>query len=235
MPAVNWAVVPISMAVAAPRPVPVILTSLPPPAAPLVGRDGGDGRRGGTVPAGALEDVAGLASPEDADRVVPDWTRAGVTLPELTTPFTVIVPLVNGLVLFVHEICCPLGAPQAQPGPNALDRQQPGRQSLGQVTGWFSAAPEELAATVVGDRAARRQRCRRVAGLRDGQLRDRVEGADHRVIDLMEVSHRAGGRHPAEHQLLGYPAGVDPARRVKPGRDHRQRADQALGRAALSG
>jgi hypothetical protein len=48
----------------------------------------------GTVPAGALDEVAGLASLEDAITVVLDWTSAGVTLLDVTTPFTVIVPLV---------------------------------------------------------------------------------------------------------------------------------------------
>ena len=113
----NWAVVPISMAVAAPRPVPVIFTSLLPPAAPLVGVMAVTVGAAGTVPAVALDDTAGLASLLDAVAVLPACTRAGVRLLEVTTPLTVIVPLVNGLVLFVHDICCPLGAPQTQPVP----------------------------------------------------------------------------------------------------------------------
>ncbi len=71
-----------------------------------------------------------------------------MTLLEVTTPLTVIVPLVNGLVLFVHEICCRLGAPHTHPGPEAPTGRTPlGRVSV-TVTGGFSAAPEELAATV---------------------------------------------------------------------------------------
>src|ERR1700722_10540782 len=102
VPAANSAAVPISMAVAVPRPVPVILTSLAPPAAPLVGLMAVMAGAAGTVPAGALEDVAGLPSDEDATAPVPDWTSAWVTLLEATTPLTVIVPLVNGLLLLVH-------------------------------------------------------------------------------------------------------------------------------------
>ena len=93
------------------------VTSLPPPAAPLVGVMLVTLGAAGTVPAGALDEVAGLASPDDATAVVLDWIRAGVTLLEVTTPFTVIVPLVNGLVLLVHDICCPDGAPHTQPVP----------------------------------------------------------------------------------------------------------------------
>src|ERR1700727_571980 len=81
VPAVNSAAVPISTAVAPPRFVPVIVTSLLPPAAPLGGVMAVTTGVAGTRPAGALEDVAGLASPEDATAVVPDWIRAGVTLP----------------------------------------------------------------------------------------------------------------------------------------------------------
>ena len=77
-----------------------------------------------------------------------DWTTAGVTLLEVTTPFTVIVPLVNGLVLFVHEIDCPLGAAHTQPGPEAPTGSTPAGRVSVTVTGWFSAAPDELAATV---------------------------------------------------------------------------------------
>jgi hypothetical protein len=101
----------------------------------------------GTVPAGALDDIPGLASLEDATALVLPWTRAGVTLLEFTTPFTVMVPLVNGLVLFVHDICCPDGAPHTHPVPKAPTGTTPlGRVSV-TVTGKFSATPEELAAT----------------------------------------------------------------------------------------
>ena len=159
VPAANSAVVPISMAVAPPRLVPVTVTSLPPPAAPLVGLILVTLGAAGTVPAGALDDVAGLASEEDATALVLDWTRAGVTLGEFTTPFTVIVPAVNGLVLLVHDICCPDGAAHTHPVPEASTGRTPlGRVSV-TVTGEFSAAPEELAATLYvtglpGDRDA---------------------------------------------------------------------------------
>src|ERR1700721_552660 len=83
------------------------------------------GKRAGAVPAGALDDVAGLASPEDATAVVLLWIRAGVTVLELTTPFTVTVPLVNGLVLFVHDTLCPLGAPHTHPTPDAPTGRTP--------------------------------------------------------------------------------------------------------------
>src|ERR1700735_1014429 len=139
VPAANSAVVPISMAVAPPRLVPVTLTSLPPPAGPLIGVTARTSGAAGTVPAGALDDVAGLASLDDATALVALWIRAGVTLPEFTTAFTVIVPLVNGLVLLVHEICCPLGAPHTHPGPAAAAGTTPlGRVSV-TVTGKFSA------------------------------------------------------------------------------------------------
>src|ERR1700729_412582 len=72
VPAANSAAVPISMAVAAPRPVPGILTSFAPPAGPLVGLMAVTVGAAGTVPAGALEDVAGLASAEDATALVLD-------------------------------------------------------------------------------------------------------------------------------------------------------------------
>ncbi len=49
---------PISLAVAAPRPVPVILTSLAPQAAPLVGLIAVIVSAVGMVPAGALDEVA---------------------------------------------------------------------------------------------------------------------------------------------------------------------------------
>ena len=41
------------------------------------------------MPAGALDDIAGLASLEDATASRLDWIRAGVTPLEFTTPFTV--------------------------------------------------------------------------------------------------------------------------------------------------
>ena len=112
----------------------------------------------GTVPAVALDDVAGLASLLDAVALVlPACTSAGVTLLEVTTPLTVIVPLVNGLVLLVHDICCPLGAAADPAGPEAPTGSTPAGRVSVSVTGWFSAAPEELAATRVRDRAARRR------------------------------------------------------------------------------
>jgi hypothetical protein len=102
----------------------------------------------GTVPAGALDDVAGLASLLDATALVLDWTTAGVTLLEITTPFTVIVPLVNGLVLSVHDMDCPDGAAHTHPVPEAPTGRTPAGSVSVTVTGWFSAAPEELAATL---------------------------------------------------------------------------------------
>jgi hypothetical protein len=101
----------------------------------------------GTVPAGALDDVPGLPSLEDATTLVALWIRAGVTVAELTTAFTVIVPAVNGVVLFVHDICCPLGAPHTHPGPEAPTGTTPAGSVSVTVTGKFSAAPDELAAT----------------------------------------------------------------------------------------
>jgi hypothetical protein len=102
----------------------------------------------GSVPAGALVAVAGPASAEDAVTLLLLWTTAGVRLLEVTTAFTVIVPLVNGLVLAVHEICCPLGAPHTHPVPEAPTGSAPLGTVSVTVTGEFSAAPEELAATV---------------------------------------------------------------------------------------
>ena len=127
VPAANSAAVPISMAVAPLRLVPVTVTSLPPPAAPLVGLTPVTTGAAGTVPAGALDDVAGLASAEDATALVLDWIRAGVTLLEVTTPFTVIVPVVNGLVLLVHDICCPRRRPAHPSRARGADRQDAGR------------------------------------------------------------------------------------------------------------
>jgi hypothetical protein len=100
------------------------------------------------VPAGALDEVAGLASAEDATAVVLDWTRDWVTLLELTTPFTVMVPVENGLVLLVHEICWPDGAPQTHPVPDAPTGFTPAGNVWVTVTGEFSVAPEELATTL---------------------------------------------------------------------------------------
>ena len=147
VPAANSAAVPISMAVAPLRLVPLTVTSSPPPAGPLVGLMLVTAGADGTVPAGALDDVAGLASAEDAIAVVLDWIMAGVTLPDLTTPFTVMVPLVNGLVVLVHEICCPLGAAHVHPVPDAPTGSTPAGSVSVTVTGEFSVAPEELAAT----------------------------------------------------------------------------------------
>jgi hypothetical protein len=148
VPEVNWAAVPISMAVAPPRLDPVTFTSLLPPAGPLAGETavttGGDG----SVPAGALDEVAGLASPEEATADVLDWTIAGVTLLEVTTAFTVIVPLENGLVLLVQEICWPTGAAHTQPGPDAPTGTTPAGSVCVTVTGRVSVAPDELAVIV---------------------------------------------------------------------------------------
>src|SRR5580658_905540 len=148
VPAANSAAVPTSMAVAPPRFNPVTVTSMSPAAGPLVGVTVRTTGAAGTTPAGAVDDMAGLASPEDATTVVLDWMSAEVTLPEFTTAFTVIVPLVNGLVLLVHEICCPAGAPHTQPGPEAPAGSTPAGRVSVTVTGKFSAAPEELAVTV---------------------------------------------------------------------------------------
>jgi hypothetical protein len=102
----------------------------------------------GTVPAAALDDTAGLASPLDAVAVLPACTRADVRLLAVTTPLTQIAPLVNGLVLFVHDICCPLGTPQTQPVPEAPTGSTPAGMVSVSVTGWFSVAPEELTSTL---------------------------------------------------------------------------------------
>ena len=75
MPAVNSAAVPISMAVAPLRLVPLTVTSLPPPAAPLVGLMLVTFGAAGTVPAGALDDIAGLASLRTRPRWC--WTGSG--------------------------------------------------------------------------------------------------------------------------------------------------------------
>src|SRR5450755_790951 len=56
VPAVNCAAVPTSMAVAPPRLVPLTVTSLFPPAAPLDGDTPVTAGADGTVPAGALDD-----------------------------------------------------------------------------------------------------------------------------------------------------------------------------------
>jgi len=65
----------------------------------------------------------------------------------VTTPLTVIVPLVNGLVLLVHEICWPLRAPQTHPVPEAPAGSTPAGRVSVIVAGWFSVPPEELAVT----------------------------------------------------------------------------------------
>jgi hypothetical protein len=148
VPAANWAAVPISMAVAPARLVPVTVTLLPPPEAPLVGLRLVTVGAAGTVPAGALDEVAGLASDEDATAVVLDCTTAWVTLLDVTTPFTVIVPLMNGLILLVHDIDCPEGAAHTHPVPKAPTGRTPAGSVSVAVTGEFSAAPEELAATL---------------------------------------------------------------------------------------
>jgi hypothetical protein len=100
----------------------------------------------GSVSSGALDDVPGSPSSEDASAVADSITVA-VMLPDVTIPFTVTVPPVNGLVLSVHEICCPLGAPHTHPGPDAPTGTTPlGRVSV-TVTGESSVGPDEDAAT----------------------------------------------------------------------------------------
>jgi hypothetical protein len=125
--------------------VPVITTSLLPPAGPLVGEMAVTTGADGSVPAGADVDVAGLASLDDATVVVLLAMMDGVTLEEVTTPFTVTVPLVNGVPLLVQEICWPLGAAHTQPVPDALTGRTPAGKVTVTVTGWFSAGPLELA------------------------------------------------------------------------------------------
>jgi hypothetical protein len=144
VPAANSAAVPISMAVAPPRLVPLTVTSLPAPGSAVGRGHTGDGRRRRHRPRRGAGRRPGSASLEDATAVVLDWIIAGVTLPDVTTPFTVIVPLVNGLVLSVHEICCPLGAPHTHPGPDAPTGTTPLGSVSVTVTGEFSAAPDEL-------------------------------------------------------------------------------------------
>src|SRR5580658_3914260 len=70
VPAANSAVVPISMAVAPPRLRPVTFTSMSPAAGPLIGVTARTTGAAGSTPAGALDDMAGLASPEDATTLV---------------------------------------------------------------------------------------------------------------------------------------------------------------------
>jgi hypothetical protein len=118
-----------------------------PPAGPLDGDTPVTSGAAGTVPATALDEVPGSASLEDATAVVLDSIIAVVMLPDVTTPFTVIVPPVNGLVLSVHEICCPLGAPHTHPGPEAPTGTTPLGMVSVTVTGESSAAPDEDAAT----------------------------------------------------------------------------------------
>ncbi len=104
VPAANSAAVPISIAVAPPRFVPVTV-------------------------------------------VLDDWMMAGVMLPDVTTPFTVIEPLVNVPAVLVHEICCPIGEPHTHPVPSALTGTTPAGSVSVTVTGTVSAAPDELAVT----------------------------------------------------------------------------------------
>src|ERR1700730_19294697 len=65
VPAANSAAVPISMAVAPLRLVPVTVTSMSPAAGPLIGVTRTTTGAAGTVPAGALDDGAGAASAGD--------------------------------------------------------------------------------------------------------------------------------------------------------------------------
>jgi hypothetical protein len=99
--------------------VPVTVTSLPPPAAPFVGLTELTVGARGNVPPGADVLVAGLPSAEDTSAVVEVWISDWVTLVEVTTAFTVNDPLVNGLVVLVHEIDCPTGTAHVQPVPEA--------------------------------------------------------------------------------------------------------------------
>ena len=131
MPAANSAAVPISMAVAPLRLPPWTVTSPPPPAAPLAGVTLVTLGAAGSGPAGALVDMAGLASAEEATALLLDWTRAGVTLPEFTTPFTVTVPLVNGLLLCGARNLLPGRGPAHPSGARGADGQDAGRKSLG--------------------------------------------------------------------------------------------------------
>jgi hypothetical protein len=148
VPALNWAEVPISIAVVLVRFVPVSVALLPPPAAPLVGLIAVSVGADGSVPAGAVLADAGLASLEETEAVLPFCTVDWVTLLPVTTPFTVIEPLVNGLVVLVQEMVWPLGAPQVQPVPKALTGSTPDGSVSVIVTGWFSVAPLWVAVTV---------------------------------------------------------------------------------------
>ncbi len=148
VPAANSAAVPISMAVAPLSPVPVILTSPPPPAAPLAGLMLVTVGRAGTVPAGALEDVAGAASADEATAAVLPVTSAEVTLLPVMRALTVIAPVVNVLPVLVHEICWPDGAAHVHPVPDATTGTTPAGSVWVMVTGWLSVAPEAVAVTV---------------------------------------------------------------------------------------
>src|ERR1700684_2635624 len=96
VPALNSAVVPISIAVAPLRLLPLIVTELPPPAAPLVGDRLVTIGAEGVVPAGALDDMAGPASLDDATTLLAVWIKDEVTLLPVTIALTVMVPLVKG-------------------------------------------------------------------------------------------------------------------------------------------
>jgi hypothetical protein len=148
VPAANSAVVPISIAVAPPRLVPVTASAPPPPDAPLVGLMPVTTGADGTAPAGALDAVAGAASADPASADVPPVINADVTLLDVTTPLTVMLPLVKGLDVDVHEICCPDGAAQVQPVPDATKGTTPVGRVWVMVTGWFSVAPLAVAVTV---------------------------------------------------------------------------------------
>src|SRR6185437_15177211 len=116
VPELNSEVVPTSTAVAPPRLLPVIVAELPPPAAPLVGLMLVTVGAVGGVPAVPVA-LAGLPSDEEMVAVVPLATVAEVKVLPVATALTVIAPLVNGLPVVVHEICCPLGVPQLHPVP----------------------------------------------------------------------------------------------------------------------
>ena len=121
VPAACWAVVPISIAVAAVMFAPEIVTAFPPAIVPVAGLRVTPDGAAGSVPAVVLVAMPGLPSEEDAVTVVPDWIVPAVTLELVTMPCTVIagsvVPAANGVALSVQVIVCPDGAAQVQPEP----------------------------------------------------------------------------------------------------------------------
>ena len=81
-----------------------------------------------------------------------DWMIAAVTPVVLTTPFTVMVPLVNGLLLLVHEMLCP-AARAHPPRPLRAHRQDPGRQRLGHRHRRILRRPRRGGRDLIRDRA----------------------------------------------------------------------------------